>query len=116
MIRVKIRVMIIKDESAVICRCLASVKPFIDYWVIVDTGSMDNTEEIICEVLQTVPGELHRRVWKNFGENRTNNIRNGGGRCSKISQNCSMMPGRLAQTIEQLLGKKLLLWTSVQFV
>src|ERR1700733_3920461 len=39
--------MIVKDESRIIKRCLDSVKPFIDYWVIVDTGSKDGTQKII---------------------------------------------------------------------
>ena len=62
--------MIVKNESAVITRCLASVKPFIDYWVIVDTGSDDNTQEIIKEFLKDIPGEVHERPWKNFSFNR----------------------------------------------
>ena len=43
--------MIVKNESAVITRCLRSVKPIIDYWVICDTGSSDNTKELIAEHL-----------------------------------------------------------------
>ena len=39
--------MIVKDESKVIKRCLDSVKPLIDYWVIVDTGSKDDTKKVI---------------------------------------------------------------------
>lgn len=64
--------MIVKDESAVITRCLASVLPIIDYWVIVDTGSTDNTQEIIKKYMaeKNIPGELHERPWKNFGHNR----------------------------------------------
>ena len=31
--------MIVKNEAPVIERCLASVRPWVDYWVIVDTGS-----------------------------------------------------------------------------
>ena len=62
--------MIVKNESAVIKRCLASVKPLIDYWVIVDTGSTDGTQEIIKEYMKDIPGELHERPWKNFGYNR----------------------------------------------
>jgi glycosyltransferase involved in cell wall biosynthesis len=63
--------MIVKNESDVIERCLSSVKPVIDYWVIVDTGSDDNTKELILECLKDIPGELHDRPWRNFGENRT---------------------------------------------
>ena len=62
--------MIVKNESAVIKRCLASVKPLIDYWVIVDTGSNDGTQEIIREFMKGIPGELHERPWRNFAENR----------------------------------------------
>jgi glycosyltransferase involved in cell wall biosynthesis len=62
--------MIVKDEKDVIERCLASVKPFIDYWVIVDTGSTDGTQQVIKEFLKDVPGELYERPWLNFGHNR----------------------------------------------
>jgi len=62
--------MIVKNENAVICRCLASVKPFIDYWVIVDTGSTDGTQGIIQEFMKDIPGELHARPWVNFAHNR----------------------------------------------
>lgn len=62
--------MIVKDESPVIRRCLASVKPIIDYWVIVDTGSSDGTQQIIKDFLADIPGELHEKPWKNFEHNR----------------------------------------------
>ncbi len=63
--------MIVKNEAHVIERALASVKPFIDYWVIVDTGSTDGTQEVIKAYFQDIPGELYERPWKNFGYNRT---------------------------------------------
>jgi len=62
--------MIVKNESQVIQRCLESVKPLIDYWVIVDTGSTDGTQEIISEFMKDIPGELHERPWVNFAHNR----------------------------------------------
>ena len=63
--------MIVKDESKVIKRCLDSVKPYIDYWVIVDTGSKDGTQKIIKNHMKGIPGKLHERPWKNWGESRT---------------------------------------------
>lgn len=63
--------MIVKNESHVIRRCLDSVKPLIDYWVIVDTGSTDGTQTVIREHMKSIPGELIERPWKNFGYNRT---------------------------------------------
>lgn len=62
--------MIVKNEAAVIGRCLESVKPFIDYWVIADTGSTDGTQKIIQNCLKNIPGELHERPWIDFGHNR----------------------------------------------
>lgn len=63
--------MIVKDEKEVIERCLNSVKGIIDYWVIVDTGSKDGTQEIIKKTLKDIPGKLYERPWVNFGHNRT---------------------------------------------
>lgn len=62
--------MIVKNEKDVITRCLNSVKPIIDYWVIVDTGSTDGTQDIIKACMKGIPGELHERPWKNFAHNR----------------------------------------------
>lgn len=62
--------MIVKNESPVIERCLASVKPWIDHWVIVDTGSTDGTQERIRTFMKDVPGELHERPWRDFAFNR----------------------------------------------
>lgn len=62
--------MIVKNESQVIKRSLGSVKRLIDYWVIVDTGSEDGTQEIIKEFMKEIPGELHESPWVNFEHNR----------------------------------------------
>lgn len=63
--------MIVKNESHVIQRALSSVKALIDYWVIVDTGSSDGTQDLIRESLKDISGELYERPWQNFGYNRT---------------------------------------------
>lgn len=62
--------MIVKNESKVIERCLASAKPLIDYWVISDTGSTDGTQDIIRNFLKDIPGELREDVWSDFATNR----------------------------------------------
>jgi glycosyltransferase involved in cell wall biosynthesis len=63
--------MIVRDESAVIERCLASVRPHVDRWVIVDTGSVDDTRDRIRRAMDGVPGDLFERPWRDFGHNRT---------------------------------------------
>ena len=63
--------MIVRDEAAVIERCLRSVRPLIDTWTICDTGSRDGTPEIVERVLADLPGELHHRPWHDFGHNRS---------------------------------------------
>ena len=59
---------IVKNESKVIERMLKSVAPLIDYYVIVDTGSTDNTKEIIKQTMDDlgIPGEIHDHVWVDF--------------------------------------------------
>lgn len=63
--------MIVKNEEAVLARCLESVRPLLSAWVIVDTGSTDRTREIAYDLLAEIPGEVISRPWKNFGHNRT---------------------------------------------
>lgn len=63
--------MIVRDEAAVIERCLGSVQGLIDSWVICDTGSTDRTPDLIRAALAERPGELHERPWVDFGHNRS---------------------------------------------
>ncbi len=76
-------VMIVKDEANNIKDCLSKVAPYINYWVIVDTGSKDNTIEVIKKTMEEfdIPGELHERPWVNFEVNRTESLELAKGKC-----------------------------------
>ena len=67
--------MIVKNESHIIVNTLKHLLKFIplDYWVISDTGSTDNTRELIKEFFAScnIPGELVEHQWRDFGYNRT---------------------------------------------
>ena len=63
--------MIVKDEARIVAKGLEVVRPFIDAWVICDTGSTDGTQGIIRKTLDGIPGSLHERPWINFAANRT---------------------------------------------
>ena len=67
--------MIVKNESHIIKNTLIKLlkKVKFDYWVISDTGSTDNTKELITEFFKEegIPGELFDDEWKDFGHNRT---------------------------------------------
>ncbi len=62
--------MIVKDEARTIARTLASVRPFIDRWAIVDTGSTDDTREVVERELAGVPGELSEAPFVDFETTR----------------------------------------------
>ncbi len=67
-------VMIVKDEAPVIERCLLSVLPMVDKWLIVDTGSTDDTKKIIRKMrppLHCTEVFLYDRPWIDFATNRT---------------------------------------------
>jgi glycosyltransferase involved in cell wall biosynthesis/predicted GH43/DUF377 family glycosyl hydrolase len=63
--------MIVRNEEAILERCLRSVAGLIDSWVICDTGSEDRTPEIVQSLLADIPGELHETSWLDFGQNRS---------------------------------------------
>lgn len=52
--------MIVKDESHVIERCLNQMLPYIDSYCIVDTGSKDNTPQLIEKFMneRAIPGKV----------------------------------------------------------
>ena len=69
--------MIVRNEAHVIERCLASVKPLITHWAIVDTGSTDDTREVIRRVLGDLPGRLITEPWTDFSTARNQSLELG---------------------------------------
>ncbi|MBV8591227.1 MAG: glycosyltransferase family 2 protein, partial [Acetobacteraceae bacterium] len=65
--------MIVKDEAHVILECLESVRPLVDYALVVDTGSTDRTQQIVRDYLirEKLPGGVVEEPWQNFAYNRT---------------------------------------------
>ena len=67
--------MIVKNEAKIIIETLENLcKYFIfDYWVISDTGSSDQTKELICDFFlkKGIFGELLEHEWIDFAYNRS---------------------------------------------
>lgn len=67
--------MIVKNEAPIICKTFDNILKYvpITYWVISDTGSTDNTIELIKSYWKkkNIDGELVEHAWKDFGYNRT---------------------------------------------
>ena len=67
--------MIVKNESHIIENTLEKLckKINFDYWVICDTGSTDNTPQIITDFFEKmgIKGEIYYDEWTDFAHNRT---------------------------------------------
>lgn len=65
--------MIVKNEGSIITRLFESVAPYIDSYCICDTGSTDNTIEIIETFFKEkgIPGKVVQEPFRDFGYNRT---------------------------------------------
>lgn len=68
-----ILVLMVKNESKIITRCLDSALPHVDATLICDTGSTDNTLAVARQHLenQEKPFQIEKAEWKDFGHNRT---------------------------------------------
>ncbi|NUP13326.1 MAG: glycosyltransferase [Polyangiaceae bacterium] len=63
-------VMIVKDEARGIRATLESVKPWVDRWLVLDTGSTDGTQSIVRDVMEGVSGRLVEEPFVDFGATR----------------------------------------------
>lgn len=82
----------IKNESHVLERCITSMLPFIDGIVVSDTGSTDNSFEVIRDTIykhkdnvRQFPFSIEVKPWKNFGANRTIGLH----QCQRFIKHCT---------------------------
>lgn len=66
--------MIVRNEAHVIERSLNSVRPLVDFVLVEDTGSSDDTQQLIKDWLkrENLPGAVYHEPWQNFAYNRSN--------------------------------------------
>jgi glycosyltransferase involved in cell wall biosynthesis len=64
-------VMIVKDEALILPRLADSVRDHIDYWTVVDTGSTDDTLEVLDRIFTPIPGHVAIHPFDGFGPSRT---------------------------------------------
>jgi glycosyltransferase involved in cell wall biosynthesis len=101
--------MIVKDESHIIHEALQSTLALIDTYSIVDTGSSDNTIEIIKDFYKkhNITGEVHERSWKGFGESRTEALRTCDGKMDYIlmmdADDLMVFPPQAKETLVKVL-------------
>jgi glycosyltransferase involved in cell wall biosynthesis len=65
----------VKNEAPNLPRSLKAIKPYIQSWVITDTGSADNTVKVVQDMLGDLPGQIRYTPWQNWGYNRTDAIK-----------------------------------------
>lgn len=64
-------VMIVKNEARSLRATIASVKPFVDRYLLLDTGSTDGTPAIAAEAFEGTPGEVAEGPFVDFGATRS---------------------------------------------
>ena len=79
----------IKNESRIIKRCIDSVVSVADAVCICDTGSTDNTVDVLTEYLKTlsIPGRIYAgetHNWQNFGYNRSQSFLSAVDYCKAL--------------------------------
>ena len=80
--------MIVKNESAIIRDTLENIIAHVplDYYVISDTGSDDNTADIIKQFFDEkgIQGEIHHDEWVNFAHNRNSALQHAQGKTDYV--------------------------------
>lgn len=74
--------MIVRDAAATLPACLQSARPLISEWLVIDTGSKDETMKVVSDTLDGIPGVLIERPWVNFAHNRSELLRLAREQCA----------------------------------
>lgn len=74
-------IMIVKNSGNVLRDVLMEIKPYIDHWTILDTGSIDGTQDLIRECLKDVSGNLYEEPFVNFLVSRNRSIELSSKKC-----------------------------------
>lgn len=68
--------MIVKDEAAIIERCLSAAAPWIDAYAVHDTGSTDGTPELVTSFFRDrgIPGRVTHGRFEDFAQARNDSL------------------------------------------
>ena len=87
-------VMIVKNEAKRISQVLASYRPYINTWTILDTGSTDGTQDMIRTELADIPGALYEEPFVDFATSRNRALeRHGTSTIFSIMPNGDVLEG-----------------------
>jgi len=74
-------VMIVKNGNPLLKNTLIAIKPYIDRWTILDTGSTDGSQDCVKEVLSGVEGNLYEEPFVDFSTSRNRALELAGKSC-----------------------------------
>lgn len=122
--------MIVKNEAKNLPRLFESLKDIIDDYVIIDTGSTDNTKEVIKEYWDNlkIKGHVETIPFKNFAYNRTEGLKLARKKSKSdfiLLLDADMILVNQGFKKEQLIGKQVITikqknqfieWSNVRFI
>ena len=81
-----ILVLMVKDEGAILRRCLEAASPFVDAILISDTGSSDHTLDVArsWQTSGSKPLAVRAEAWRDFGHNRSASMRQCRAFCKEL--------------------------------
>lgn len=99
-----ILISMIKNEAKIIERCIKSALPILDAICITDTGSTDDTVNIVNNIIKNlkIPGKLYLDQWKDFCYNRNNSFLNAITYCKELNWDLDTTYGLLLDADMQL--------------